>query len=76
MEFAIRDKERLDHPKRKWHNWFAWFPVRVSKKIIWLERIQRKGVMNSWGHDMGSGSSWVFEYKKNESYRLARLIDV
>lgn len=27
----------------KWHDWFAWYPVRVSdSKIAWLEVVERR----------------------------------
>ena len=28
---------------RKWHKWFAWYPVKITKdEVIWLEDIIRK----------------------------------
>lgn len=27
-----------------WHDWFAWYPVNISGKIIWLQTIERKYV--------------------------------
>lgn len=24
-----------------WHEWFAWYPVRVGEYVYWLERVQR-----------------------------------
>jgi hypothetical protein len=47
-----------------WHNYFAWFPVRVgltkNKRRIfaWLESVRRKGTY--YAEDM---SYWVWEYK-------------
>jgi len=35
--------------KTKWHDWFAWYPVKVecdeeeyTHKVLWLETVQRK----------------------------------
>lgn len=27
--------------KTKWHAWFAWYPVKIGKTRVWLERVQR-----------------------------------
>ena len=45
------ERERLDR-LTKWHNWFAWYPVRLlsitdhavieTTNIVWLERVKRK----------------------------------
>jgi len=32
-----------DHTVKKWHEWFAWRPVKVNGKWIWLKKIYRKG---------------------------------
>lgn len=30
-------------PLRKWHSWFAWWPIRVETgQCVWLEKIERK----------------------------------
>lgn len=35
-------KERED-ANRQWHDWFAWFPVRVaSRDCRWLETVSRR----------------------------------
>ncbi len=31
-----------------WHDWFAWFPVRIdSGDLIWFQTVQRKKVFES-----------------------------
>jgi hypothetical protein len=44
--------------KWQWHQWFAWYPVRLDDtgKYAWLRTIKRKQELN-WG-----GSHW--EYKE------------
>ena len=47
--------------KEQWHDWFAWYPIRVGEHDCrWLETVRRKGRM-VWGHD------WEYEYKAKES---------
>jgi len=52
--------------KERWHKWFAWHPVTVSKtkdrdsKKIWLEYVYRCG--DYWCNFAGSG--WDWEYKE------------
>lgn len=34
-----REKERYE----KWHDWFAWYPVRLDDdRVVWLETIRRR----------------------------------
>lgn len=55
---------------RKWHIWFAWFPVRVSPNTCyWLEKVERKGEKH---FDYGGNSWWAWEYKKYISTELER----
>ena len=36
-------RERLREIESQWHNWFAWYPVRVgSNECRWLETVERK----------------------------------
>lgn len=45
-------------PRKQWHRWFAWFPVRVSKtQIAWLEYVER--VFVPWLSEDGG-----FEYRE------------
>lgn len=29
-----------------WHIWFAWFPIQIENKYIWLEYVNRKYDLN------------------------------
>jgi len=62
----IADPDEFDLP---WHRWFAWYPVRVNNKRVWLKRIQRYGKFNPFaGYARESGWGWqstyFFEYKE------------
>lgn len=41
-------KPRLN--KEEWHEWFAWYPVRLSQinEIAWLEKIERKVIVGQF----------------------------
>ncbi len=26
----------------EWRTWFAWYPVRIVREIVWLETVERK----------------------------------
>lgn len=28
---------------RRWHRWFAWYPVQVGLQWVWLEMVWRRG---------------------------------
>jgi len=47
----------------RWHRWYAWYPVRVTKRHwAWLQRVERRGDrQHSWD------DSWYVW-----SYRLLR----
>jgi len=37
--------------REQWHDWFAWYPVRVGKHDCrWLETVERKA-RAGWGHE-------------------------
>ncbi len=40
------DKEKV---MPEWYAWFAWYPVRLNGKIIWLERLMRKDTYHYGG---------------------------
>lgn len=27
---------------KQWHDWFAWYPIRLDEEIFWLQRLKRK----------------------------------
>ncbi len=43
-----KELERETEYLCNWHEWFAWFPIWVNWKIIWLEKVKRKKLL---GHD-------------------------
>ena len=45
MRFKYPTKEERIDAKKQWHNWFAWRPVRVRGEIVWLELIERRGLL-------------------------------
>lgn len=65
-------KDEREEAARQWHDWFAWFPVRVgSKDCRWLEGVQRRRqVMREYFDDKGNlecatfwGSGWDYRSK-------------
>lgn len=63
MRFKYPTKEERINAKRQWHDWFAWHPVRVGSNIVWLERIQRRGMLIDQVYDY---SYWEWFYKVKE----------
>ena len=68
MRFRVRKPGAKLRAKRtrlkNWHNWFAWFPVRVpqrGKELVWLETIERKGTKGPC-HCTWDGYYW-WEYR-------------
>lgn len=50
--------------KTQWHDWFAWYPVRVAEgDCRWLETVERKGELH---YDFVAGD-WKFEYREKNS---------
>lgn len=47
MIIRLKSKAERQKPQTAQHDWFAWYPVRVSgTEVVWLERVtrQRAGV--------------------------------
>lgn len=43
MRIVTRDKRNIDHPCRRWHVWFAWYPINLKRgHWIWLALVERK----------------------------------
>jgi hypothetical protein len=39
----IRSKQAKLQKYGQWHDWFAWYPVRIDEsRIVWLETVKRK----------------------------------
>lgn len=66
MRFKTRRPGVKEIALRRWHKWFAWYPVRIPKTgkyVYWLEFVQRKKIM--WlGWD---GGWWERKYKLLEN---------
>ncbi len=56
MRFRIGPKPATK--KHEWHDWFAWYPVRIGSERIWLERVRRKGKF----FEDSCGGAWQFAY--------------
>jgi hypothetical protein len=50
MRFRV---SRFDH--RQWHRVFAWQPVRIDDRIVWLEPVERRG--------LAANKDCVYEYR-------------
>jgi len=72
MKWRVRkpgSKVRLKYKKlKRWHLWFAWYPVRVPTKgrmskqhKIWFAKVYRKGKRCS---DYEGGYFWTWQYKE------------
>lgn len=65
MKFNCPKKpEKKENKKLFWHNWFAWFPVRVADEDCrWLEMVDRRGNIEYY---MDGGTYWKYEYRAKE----------
>lgn len=62
--YIDREQRYIDrkHAKCTWRPWFAWYPVVVDDKVIWLETLMRKG---SVSRVTEAGTIYLtFEYKE------------
>jgi hypothetical protein len=64
MRWKCRKPEARKRAWQRWHDWFAWYPVRVPTKgrnsgqrFVWLEIVRRQRV-HCWG------DYWISEYKE------------
>ena len=50
MRFEIKDPmySKRETKLKEWHKWFAWFPVNVRGKRVWMEKVWRKN--GTWPH--------------------------
>jgi hypothetical protein len=66
MKWRVRKPGAKYRAKKRWHLWFAWYPVRVptngrmsGQKKVWLEKVYRKGeYVLSY-----ESCYWFWEYK-------------
>lgn len=46
MKFKIESVRVKSERNKKWHTWFAWYPVRINEnEIVWLESVRRRGIL-------------------------------
>ncbi len=58
----------------KWHKWFAWYPVSISRdgRTYWLEYVLRKRIWVSVP-PMPLASGWLSFYRGIEEWDLAEI---
>lgn len=59
--------------REKWHEWFAWFPVRLTDKPhikVWLQKVKRKGTEHHRGY---SYAYWSYEYVLDDVEKLLQV---
>ena len=66
MIWRVRKPGAKYRAKHQWHNWFAWYPVRVPTRgrmsrqhKIWLKTVRRRGTLE-W--DGGLDTYWNWRY--------------
>lgn len=32
----------------EWQPWFAWYPVRLDRRLVWLKRVERRHVTDRY----------------------------
>lgn len=47
---------------RRWRRWFAWRPVTVDHRVVWLEWIERKKITTG----PGTTADWVYRLPNEE----------
>lgn len=57
MQKLEDDKEPID-PK-KWHQWFAWHPVKINDKWYWFKTVYRKEGIYAF-YKKGAGHMWEY----------------
>lgn len=69
----LRQQAKVEAKKEKleqWHDWFAWYPVRIgSEDCRWLETVGRRCCVSS-----NSGRVWFVKYKaKDKQHALPTM---
>lgn len=65
MRFKVETRDDKEKRLREWHNWFAWRPVRINREIVWLETIQRSGLLRDRPYEK-SYWKWFYRNKNDE----------
>lgn len=67
MKWKCRKPGTRERALHWWHDWFAWFPVRVptkgrrsGQKMVWLETVRRKRNL----HIDREGYMCTYEYRE------------
>ena len=67
MKFKIDSEQVRNDRRKKWHAWFAWYPVRLNEsEVAWLEFVQRKGFLVDRPQET---PYWKWYYKGAENER-------
>ena len=49
-------------PIGRWHDWFAWFPIRTyDNRLVWLERVRRRRLQKHWYLHGGPDQIWQYQ---------------
>lgn len=70
MKFNRKSKKLRRKELEQWHNWFAWYPVRINDTtLVWMERIQRTKHYDWIGED-GWSTTFYREITKETKCKL------
>lgn len=59
MKWSRLNPSERRKTRETWHRWFAWHPVQIGDHMVWLEPVERKGVMF-----VGSSCFWEWDYRE------------
>lgn len=66
MLFTHERAQKRHDAKKKWHTWFAWYPIKLdTRETAWLQSVQRKG---NWTCDAELFFSWDWKYRLQGDY--------
>lgn len=64
MRLQWESREARSDRLGKWHDWFAWYPVRVGEgDVRWLETVQRAGAYERVWWDGCYQTWWTWEHR-------------
>lgn len=67
MIFNRQTRGEKSAAKAKWHKWFAWHPIKIGNKTIWLEYVERRKWLSPNGFDYDfciPCNEWREEYRE------------
>ena len=56
MKLSLRKRIAKEKLRKRWHQWFAWYPVRIGRDIIWWEWTMRRQIF--WANFDSCGHAW------------------